>query len=68
MDAVAACPKCTDGGAVHLVEVPNPATSVFKPLPKGEPVMVTAYKCSKCGWMLEVRDVRPAGNDEATDK
>ena len=60
MEAVAACPKCADGGAVLLIEVPNPAASVFSPLPKGEPAIVLACKCSKCGWMLEVRNMNSA--------
>jgi hypothetical protein len=43
-----------------VADVPNSAASVFTPLPKGEPATVKAYKCSKCGWTLEVRDERPS--------
>lgn len=60
MEAVPACPKCADGGLVLVADVPNSAASVFTPLPKGEPATVKAYKCSKCGWTLEVRDERPS--------
>jgi len=58
MQSVPACPRCADGGAVLLSEVPNPAGSVFKPLPKGEPETVVVYRCSKCGWSLMVPESR----------
>jgi hypothetical protein len=57
MQPVFPCPRCADGGLVLLVG-PIPPATVFSPLPKCERTTVMADQCSKCRWMLEVRDVK----------
>ena len=47
------CPKCADGGKVEFREVPNGAHSVFKPVPKNEPVTIPIFQC-ECGWTMIV--------------
>jgi len=51
-DGLSNCPKCADGGKVRLVAVPNPASAVFDPLPKGERATVLIQTC-ECGWTQE---------------
>lgn len=57
------CPKCIDGGVVRVSEMPNEDSSIFKPLPKGQPETIKVYKCV-CGW-TQKEIPQPANADPA---